>query len=284
MTSDPTTEVEWSQSFKEIPGQTGFLDLPREIRDLIYEYAFCVSGAIFVYSMDPYAVRPRIRAKIVREKGEGPVEPQAMGSSIPTALIRSCHQIHAECSDTLYGSNVFRMYMSNPIFAPGYLPFVRQIIFIADADHRIYESDLDTVSHGWRRRFWPNVMEKAQALLHSFPNLDFISFPIKSRPGETWRPAFMASDRKTREQRVSIAAAWMKARCPFQDEHLRQCLHLEIMPASDFTKESYEGSSFAPEDEWDHAEFTEAFEKMRSEGPVLQAGTPESPLYYRPRP
>ena len=47
---------------------------------------------------------------------------------------------------------------------------------------------------------------------------------------------------------------------------MRNCLHLEITPASRILpREAYEGSYFAPDDdEWDYTEFAEAFERMKT--------------------
>jgi hypothetical protein len=209
--------------------------------------------------------RPAIKAKIIKDKNSGPSEPRSIASVIPIALMRTCRQLHAECRGMLYGENVFRLYMSNAPFAPFYQNLVRHITFITDADHRIFVDDLETVSYWWRKRFWPDIITKSTKILDRFPSLETLTFPIQlNRGGQTWRPAFLASGSMTREQRVIHAASWMVAKCPFENERLRKCLHLEMMPAAGFSKETYEGSRFMPdEDEWDPTEFTEAFEQMK---------------------
>lgn len=215
--------------------------------------------------MDPYSLYPTIRSKVVRDKNEGPKEPRPLGTVISLALLRTCRQMHAESSEELYGRNVFRFYMGNALFGQIYLPLVRHITFMMDSDHRIYTDDLDTVSYWWRRRVWPQIVDKSTTLLERFPSLETLTFPIKSnRHGLTWRPAFMASEQKTREQRVALAASWMKPRCPFETERLRCCLHLELVPAGGLSKDAYEGARFLPEDEWDCSEFAEAFERMKA--------------------
>lgn len=154
--------------------------------------------------------------------------------------------------------------MSDAPFAPFYQTLVRHVIFTSDADHRIYGDDLETVGYWWRKRYWPDVIAKSTNLLERFPGVETLTFPIQlNRNGQTWRPAFLASDQKTREQRVVLAASWMAAKCPFENERLRKCLHLEIMPASGLSKEAFEASRFSPEDEWDCTEFSEAFEQMK---------------------
>lgn len=236
----------------------------------MYDYAFHVLGAIFVYSFDPYQVRRNARAKVVRNKGEGPPEPQSLGTIVPIVLMRICRQIHSECSEILYGGNVFRLYASNADFAPRYSSLIRHILFSTDSMiQKVFDDDLATVEYWWRRHFWPDVTDKSTRLLQTFPHVETLTFPMKSNRRdkrgelEPWRPAFMASGQKTREQRIALAAAWLKVKCPFANERLRRCLQLDIVPPAVSSKYMYKGSRFDPEDEWDCSEFAEAFKKMK---------------------
>ena len=129
-------------------------------------------------------------------------------------------------------------------------------------NQKIFGSDLSVVDFCWRRYFWPDVVVKSTKVLQTYPNINTLLFPIKANRGG-WKPAFMGSERKTRGQRVATAATWLKAKCPFSDERLRECLQLEIIPTRSIAKELYEGSRFSFEDEWDPSEFTEAFDMMR---------------------
>lgn len=82
----------------------------------------------------------------------------------------------------------------------------------------------------------------------------------------------MAAENRTRKQRVAVAAAWMKPWCPFgkgvEEERLRRCLLLEIVPGSGHAgpkavdREVYAGSRFDWEEEWDCGEFAEAWKAM----------------------
>lgn len=114
--------------------------------------------------------------------------------------------------------------------------------------------------------FWPNVIDKSSELLDRYPNLETLTFPIKSdQAGVTWRPAFLAS-RKSKEHRIAIAARWLAIHCPMQDTRLHKVLHVEIMPSSGFTKEDFEGSRFEylkEEHEYDGSELAEAFQQMK---------------------
>ncbi|KAH7355808.1 hypothetical protein BKA66DRAFT_575148 [Pyrenochaeta sp. MPI-SDFR-AT-0127] len=276
MEAQPNATISWVQSYKA-SSQVGFLDLPRELRDYVYGFAFRVHGAIFIYSPNPYAVRPIAKAMIVRHKGYGPVEPQPLGNIIPMALMRTCYQLHAECSAVLYGENVFRIwFLSDTELTLAYRQLVRHISLTAEVDHRVFGSSLEEVSYGWKRRFWPTIITNSTSMLERFPSLETLTFPLKPpRHGELWRPAFFAVEHKTRAQRVALAANWMKPRCPFENERQRQCLQLELVPSSRQQKVSldeYKGSRFAPEEdededmeqEWDCTEFTDAFELMKS--------------------
>jgi hypothetical protein len=184
---------------------------------------------------------------------------------IPIGLVRTCRQLYAEGIEVLYAHNVFRLYASNADFAPRYRAYVRHIIFGTDSMiQKIFDNDFAIVDYWWRRHFWPDILSKSMRLQQTYPELETLNFPIKNtREEDAWRPAFMASEHKTREQRISVAAAWLKVKCPFSSEKLRQCLQLEIVPSSRRSKTAYEGSRFEPEDEWDCSEFAEAFEQMK---------------------
>lgn len=261
--------MEWHQSYKASPQQVGFLDLPRELRDYVYGFAFRVNGAILIYSPNPYAMRPTTKAMLIRHKGEGPVEPQPLGNVIPMALPRACRQLHAECSAILYGANAFCIwFLSDTVLKLGYRQLVRHMIFTAEVDHRIFGIDLDEVSYWWKRRFWPTLVQNGISKLESFSSLETLTLPIKPpRYGASWKPAFFAVENKTREQRISLAANWMRARCPFEDGRLRECLQIELEPPSGLSKDEYEGSRFTPDEddkEWDEKEFVDAFELMKT--------------------
>ncbi|KAF2252152.1 hypothetical protein BU26DRAFT_561919 [Trematosphaeria pertusa] len=267
MASNRETEAEGPQIRKDSLCRAGFLDLPRELRDLIYEFALRVAGAIFIFSQDSYGYRPILKARVVKYKNDGPPEPQHIDEAIPVGLLRTCRQIHSESTEVLYSCNIFRLYMSNADFAPSYCSFVRHITFTMEAGRGIYSDDRETMGYWWRRVFWPNILERSANLLRRFPNLETLTFPIKSNQvGHTWRPAFTVVEQKTREQRIDLAARWLKVNCPLAGTRLRDCLRLEIMPSAGFSKDEYKGSWFFPEDdedEWDYTEFAEAFDMMK---------------------
>jgi hypothetical protein len=179
--------------------------------------------------------------------------------------MRTCRQLHAEGIEVLYGRNVFRLYASNANFAPRYSAYVRHIIFGTDSMiQKIFNDDFAIVDYWWRRHFWPDIVAKSMKLQQTYPELETLNFPIKNtREEDAWRPAFMASKHKTREQRIKLAATWLKIKCPFNSEKLRQCLQLEIVPSTRRSKDAYAGSRFEPEEEWDCSEFGEAFEQMK---------------------
>lgn len=252
----------------------GFLDLPRELRDVIYEFALRVNGAIFLYTSDPYARPPIAKAKIVRYKGEGPSSPQPLRDVIPMALMRSCRQIHAECSEVLLGTNVFNVwYLDDSWMSLVYRQLVRHVIVTASEDHRIFSNDLEEVSYWWKRRFWPTLVRHGLSNLERFPNLETLTFTIKApRNDASWRFAFFNVKNKTPEQRINLAANWMRTRCPLEDTRLRESLQLDLVLPTILSKVDYPGSKFAPdededeEEQWDPAEFTEAFERMKRLG------------------
>ncbi|KAH7113811.1 hypothetical protein B0J11DRAFT_140485 [Dendryphion nanum] len=256
--------IDWIASAKE-DDRISFLDLPREIRDEVYGYAFKVSGAIFILQTEVSQIRPVVIAKIVRDKGEGPVEPKSVSAAINIRFLRVCRQVHAEGSKMLYSQNTYRLYSMFLDLAPSYHLLVRQISFTTDATvQKLFDSDLETVGYWWRRHFWPDVMYKSNRTLETFGKLDSLRFILKSnRHGQTWRPPFFGSRRNTKDQRVTSAAFWLKSKCPVENERLRKCLHLEIAPTGGIPKDMFKGSKFEMEDDWDCAELSEAFELMK---------------------
>ncbi len=260
----------------------GFLDLPREIRDLVYAFAFRVDGAIFLYSPNPYVLTAITKAKVVRYKDHGPPEPKPVRRFMPSALLRSCRQMHAEASPVLYGANIFRIWYLGDAEMRSYRHLLRHVVFTSDLDHRIFGRGLEEVAYGWRRRFWPTLIQNALEMLERFPGLETLTFPIEPpfrKEGEEWRPAFFNVSHKTREQRVALAANWLRYKCPIENERLRKVLLVEVVPRTrapkkKVEKEEYVGSRFEPEDDeeeqneedegWDCTEFAEAFKLTKS--------------------
>jgi hypothetical protein len=145
-----------------------------------------------------------------------------------------------------------------------YRQMVQHVIFMADADPRLYKTNLDDVNYGWTRRFWPSIVSGGAKTLERYPNLQTLNITLTSpRYGQPWRPAFFAVYNKTREQRIAYAVRWLHPRCPLEDERLRGCLRLELSSTGVLHKDEFKGSRFAPEeddeDDWDGEEFAEAF-------------------------
>lgn len=261
--------IAWAQSSRNVANNVSFLNLPRELRDEVYGYAFRIPGAFFIYCTDPYSWNPKLKGKIVKYKDEGPLEPRGVNGLIPIGLLSTCRQIHSESAEVLYGQNVFRFFMSNIKFASTYCHLVRHIVFTMEPNKDIYHTDLEVVSYWWRRRFWPSILENGASILLRYPDLETLTFPIKSDQvlrGVTWRPAFLAAHQKTKEQRIALAARWLAINCPMKDVKLRQSLHLEIVPSTSLLKENFEGSRFTMEEDadWDGSELAEAFQEMKN--------------------
>lgn len=202
----------------------------------------------------------------MKYKNEGPREPVRIDTVVPIGLLRACRQIHAESAEALYGLNTFSLYMSNADFVPAYCTLLRRISMTLETGRGIYSDDLEVMSYWWRRVFWPSIIDRSTKLLLRYPNLEKLTFPIKSdQLGQTWRPPFLAMEQKTRAQRVALAANWLRSNCPMRDERLRKVLHLEIMPYASFSKANYEGSSFYPDEDydWDCGELAEAFQVFK---------------------
>lgn len=263
------------QSYNQDESIVGFLDLPRELRDLVYDWAFRIHGAILIYTRDPTAARLVARAMNIRHGGCGPSEPLPLrNGQLPVALMRCCRQLNAECSPILYGANVFSSWNLRLLelgLEHRHL-LVRHIVM--DASPRgIFDKSLEHVKYCWKNRFWPEILKSGKTMLDRFPNLESLTFSLKPpRHNELWRPGFFeVGNNKTREQRVGIVAVWMSMGSCWEDESaLRECLHLEMSPqlGGGIAKREYEGSRFAPDEDgdddvWDYTEFADAFDRMK---------------------
>jgi hypothetical protein len=150
-----------------------------------------------------------------------------------------------------------------------YRQLVRHVIFIADADLRLYKTNLDEVNYGWKRRLWPSIVSGGAETLKRYPNLETLTVILASpNYGQPWRPAFFAVQNKTKEQRIALAVRWLQSRCPLENERLRACLRMEVTPPAMLSKDDFSGSIFSPDDneeiEWDCTEFSEAFKIVMS--------------------
>lgn len=277
--ADSELSTEWCQSYKDDPCRISLLDLPRELRDIIYAYAFHVTGAIFIYNTDPYRPQPRLKSKVVRYRGVGSADPVGVYEQVSIGLLRSCRQLHAECAPVLYGDNTFRTWLLGKAnLTLTYRQLVRYATCTTEAAYRILDTrDLDTTSHGWRHRFWPAILDSGGRMIVQFPNIESITVPMQPTAvvrqddslvevPPTWRPAFFDLGGRTADRRIELAAEWMLERTKFPDERMRDCLHLEIVPSPNrIPREEYAGSRFAPdEEEWDYTEFANAFELMKA--------------------
>lgn len=273
MDTEPEGELStaWSESNKQDTHRLSFLDLPRELRDLICSYTFNVTGAIFIYTKNPYQPERILRAKIVRHQDRGPSEPQSLYRHISTGLLQTCRQLHAESAPALYSANTFHIWLlSKTNLAGAYRQLLRHVTFTTEAAHWIFNPrDLDAVSHGWKHRFWPSILDSSTKTLAQFPRLETLTVLLK--PGvvaPTWRPAFFAVGGKTAARRVELAALWLRDRCPLAHGRVRDCLRLELVaPLGRISEEEYRGSRFVPdEEEWDFEEFAVAFGIMKALG------------------
>ncbi|KAF2646413.1 hypothetical protein P280DRAFT_10298 [Massarina eburnea CBS 473.64] len=267
--------LEWTQSHKADPEKIGFLDLPSELREHIFNFALIVPGAILVQSPYIYSTRLDLEGRHIRYKGHGPVEPRRISQVISISMLRLCRQLHAESSVVLFGRNIFSFSMGNSDFAACYRELIHHIVFTMEAGRGIYNDDMEVMGYWWRRVFWPNIVGRSSKLLQRYPNLEILTLPIKpDRPWGSWRPAFMAVEQKTREQRIALGARWLAANCRVRDERLREVLQIEVQGPSVNPpyKTEFEGSRFVFEEdneneEWDHNEFAVAF----SQAKVLQS-------------
>ena len=93
--------LEWTAASKQDPNVTGFLDLPRELRDKCYREALCVDPVLYIgiaFFNDMDSLDSRRPCSDYLPKG--------------LALLSTCKQLHSEAVGVLYGDNHLRILCS----------------------------------------------------------------------------------------------------------------------------------------------------------------------------
>ncbi|KAF9700372.1 hypothetical protein EKO04_002053 [Ascochyta lentis] len=271
MSPSPVLSTTWAPSNKENAQHLSILDLPQELRDLIYSYTFHVHGAIMPYGNNPSPMDYTLRAFIVRHKTHGENRRISVYKHISIGLLQTCRQLHAECAPVLYGDNIFRVGVNSfNDLALAYHQLIRHVTFSTDAGDDMFDTNnVGPVSHSWKSYFWPQVVDSAQKMVLQFPNIKSLTVLVRIMERSTrWRPAFFIMDGGSAESRVERAAEWMRERCELEDDRLRDCLHLELdmpLPGNYIVPHSSKGAKvrLLEQEEWDRAEFGHAFELMK---------------------
>jgi hypothetical protein len=128
--------LQWVAS-KPATRRSGFLDFPRELRDMIYTYALT---STFVIAMETFEARSQIvrvaylkapDSLVTRCQWKPRLEPGTKPSEIIRGtLLQTCRQIHAEAAPILYSQNDFRLADwadAALVIAPTYQHLVRKI-------------------------------------------------------------------------------------------------------------------------------------------------------------
>lgn len=163
--------MNWEPSSRKFTG-TGFLDLPREIRDLIYGE---IHGELKREGLRWIATAPRARLTNASAKWmervvsstpyrkDDPVARPAVFADC--ALMRTCRQLHSEFAPVLYSSPLQLSGLGGGLneipLSPLYVGLVR-IVFTANTC--LNEADCDET--------WRETLEMATGLSMIFPNLD----------------------------------------------------------------------------------------------------------------
>lgn len=99
----PAISLEWAASEKREQHNTGFLDLPRELRDSIYRHALVLE--------QPFDLGDQVSSRRISIL---PWKP-APWNKYPRAgaLLCTCKQVHAEAASVLYGENRFEISLAS---------------------------------------------------------------------------------------------------------------------------------------------------------------------------
>ncbi|KAH7088206.1 hypothetical protein FB567DRAFT_333398 [Paraphoma chrysanthemicola] len=162
--------VEWETSRKAKEEELGFLDLPREVRDLIYQE---IAGELKREGVKWKATTPAQRTDEVVKSLPNKKGPNTYGQApvvrpdvfADCAIMRTCHQLHSEFASTLYSSPLQlhcssgQLYCSNTIpISPLYAGLVRSMFFVYGT--------LDDASNN---KSWRDKLQMATSISKLFP-------------------------------------------------------------------------------------------------------------------
>ncbi|CAO2648006.1 Nn.00g089280.m01.CDS01 [Neocucurbitaria sp. VM-36] len=163
-----TVSTEWQESAKENEG-TGFLDLPKEIRDMVYlEICGDLKREGFRWRQtappppdrEPRSQEQKLKDRTPFKDTEQKERPTVFADC---AIMRTCRQVHAEFAEVMYsvplqldaarvGTNMINL-------PPMYASLVRSILVVRASS---FECDSD--------KHWRELLQTANSLLKVFPN------------------------------------------------------------------------------------------------------------------
>ncbi|KAF1842076.1 uncharacterized protein K460DRAFT_370074 [Cucurbitaria berberidis CBS 394.84] len=170
-----TVSTEWQESSKESIG-VGFLDLPREIRDMVYAQV-CAGlrrdGIRWWQTAPPLATR---ESKAQEEETRAPLEDEKdekdeedVGSSVAyadCAIMRTCRQVHAEFAEVVYSTPLQLNDVEPGInlikFPPLYASLVRSVLVVRTISLRQIDNQSD--------KEWRELLQSATSISKVFPN------------------------------------------------------------------------------------------------------------------
>ena len=146
-------------------GRLSFLDLPLELRENVYSFAFTLTTAINCAELRR-TNRRRYSAEF-QEHVAPPRNPPAIPLRLPVALFRTCHQLHSEAAPFLYKKQPLRIHTGSTCFWSGPFYWLADIAFTKQpVDSAKYViASAKTV----RYAAWVTAIEITSGALHDTP-------------------------------------------------------------------------------------------------------------------
>ncbi|KAF2111628.1 hypothetical protein BDV96DRAFT_649609 [Lophiotrema nucula] len=204
---------DWSESKKATPS-TGFLDLPKEIRDMIYQNLF--------EDLKRKGIKWNLPVAHLHLRADRKYEKQTTTVPFVCTLMRTCRQFHYEFAERLYSSPIHLSVSEYPRahrlpFHAAYRPLVKKV-FVVMFDRMHNQGDF--------QQNWRKVLNISKSLVDVCPNISVlrVGWDLQwfSAGGEDWWTLFggvgRARESDVRETKKIIKKWTGRTKIPHQLE------------------------------------------------------------------
>jgi hypothetical protein len=226
--------IDWIPSQRLDQGRPSFLDLPLEIREMVYLAALSTKSTIFL----------RDQTRSTPPEPQHDIIDKTIDKHISPALLRVSHQMHHEAIEFLYQRNTFKWNFST---ITGTNPYLLNSSRSLKGDSDMFEHTcstyrplvqkllLDMRFRGHADLNWLHLFRKANMMTGRYKNLKALHFqvlldPLMLRHGD-WALYFSNNHRGHLEKQALVKECYkrLKATCQLEGHKVPKCLKVTFV-------------------------------------------------------